>query len=519
MPAPRPDSTKAAPVVPALKQQRVTLSSSPYIEESNLEAAASAITAADQEPRRDTRNSAFLDYYRCPESLADFTLTGEPSPGSGYFQFGSQAICYGRCSQGSVTEHANGDLYDAEKDVVADSNTLRLPFNPSEVLANLRHERYRSSSRGAGLGSPVLRKAYYLVRPLLPVSVRKHLQKMQLRDWKEIPFPNWPVDRTVERILEKLLTLLLHAQSTNQIPFIWFWPNGSPSCAIMTHDVETAAGRDFCPELMDLDDACGVKSSFQVIPQNRYPVTSSFLDRIRSRGFEINVHDLNHDGHLFRTRELFLQRAERINRYGREYGASGFRSGALYHNLDWYEALNFSYDMSVPSVGHLEAQRGGCCSVMPFFVGNILELPVTTTQDYSLFHVLNQYSIDLWKRQVTQITESHGLASFIVHPDYVMEARARATYKSLLAYLAALRSEGKIWIARPGEVNRWWRARSQMKLVYQGNKWVIEGPEKNRARVAYALLEGDRLRYALQPADHEVTQSEAPAPERGEQPA
>ena len=484
--------------------------SSPYIQERNLEAVISGIGATDQEPRRDTRNSAFLDYYRCPEGFADFALTGEPSASSGYFRLGSDAICYGQCSQGSLAKHATDDLYDAEKDIVGDNHTLRLPFDPSEVIANLRYERYRSSSNGAGLGNPILRKAYYLVRPLLPVSGRKHLQRIQLRDWEEIPFPHWPVDLTVERILEKLLALLLKAESTEKIPFIWFWPNGSPSCAIMTHDVETAAGRDFCSELMDLDDACGVKSSFQVIPENRYPVTYSFLDRIRRRGFETNVHDLNHDGHLFRTRELFLRRAERINGYGREYEASGFRSGALYHNLDWYDALNFSYDMSVASVGHLEAQRGGCCSVMPFFVGNIVELPVTTTQDYSLFHVLNQYSTDLWKRQVTQITESHGLASFIVHPDYVMEPRARATYKSLLAYLASLRSERKVWIARPGEVNQWWRARSQMKLVYQGNKWVIEGPEKGKARVAYALLEGGRLRYELQPRDHDVLQSEEP---------
>jgi hypothetical protein len=452
-------------------------------------------------------NSVFLDYYRCPESFADFTLSGEPSPNTGYFQFGSDAICYGQCSQGWLARHTTDQLYDAEKGVVGDNHTARLPFNPSEVIANLRYERYRSSLNGAGLGSPILRKTYYLVRPLLPVAVRKHLQRIQLRDWEEIPFPNWPVDRTAERILERLLASLLRAKSTGKIPFIWFWPNGSSSCVIVTHDVETAAGRDFCPDLMDLDDAYGVKSSFQVIPENRYSVTYSFLEQIRRRGFEVNVHDLNHDGHLFRSRELFLRRAERVNRYGREYEASGFRSGALYHNLDWYEALNFSYDMSVPSVGHLEAQRGGCCSVMPFFVGNILELPVTTTQDYSLFHVLNQYSTDLWKRQVTEIMESHGLASFIVHPDYVIEPRARATYKSLLAYLATLRSEGKTWITRPREVNLWWRARSQMKLVYQGNRWVIEGPEKDKARIAYAVLEGDRLRYELQPVDLEVPQS------------
>ena len=445
--------------------------------------------------------SAFLDHYRCPETFATFTLSGELSEDSGYFRFGPDTICFGRSSSGFRAGHATDELYDALTDVALDGAMLQLPFSPSEIVANLRYERYASASNRNGKmlhGESALRKVYYLVRPLLTVSVRKHLQRIRLRDWNEIPFPGWPVDPTVERILEMLLILLLKAHAVDKIPFVWFWPNGFPSCAIMTHDVEALPGRDFCSHLMDLDDAYGIKSSFQIVPEGRYPVSKGFLNTIQGRGFEIDIHDLNHDGHLFSDRERYLRRAERINRYSREYGAAGFRSAALYRNLDWFEALDFSYDMSVPSVGHLEAQRGGCCSVMPFFIGKILELPVTTTQDYSLFHILNHYSIDLWKRQLTLIMEKHGLASFIVHPDYILEHRARDTYKALLAYLSQLRSEGKIWIALPREVDHWWRERSQMRLSRRGNKWEIEGPGKERARVAYASLEEDCLVYHLE---------------------
>ena len=446
-------------------------------------------------------NSAFLDHYRCPETFATFTLSGELSEDSGYFRFGPDAICFGQSSSGFRAGHATDELYDALTDVALDGAMLQLPFSPSEIVANLRYERYASASNRNGKmlhGDSALRKVYYLVRPLLTVSVRKHLQRIRLRDWNEIPFPGWPVDPTVERILEMLLILLLKAHAVDKIPFVWFWPNGFPSCAIMTHDVEALPGRDFCSHLMDLDDAHGIKSSFQIVPEGRYPVSKGFLNTIQSRGFEIDIHDLNHDGHLFSDRERYLRRAERINRYSREYGAAGFRSAALYRNLDWFEALDFSYDMSVPCVGHLEAQRGGCCSVMPFFIGKILELPVTTTQDYSLFHILNHYSIDLWKRQLALIMEKHGLASFIVHPDYILEHRARDTYKALLSYLSQLRSEGKIWIALPREVDHWWRERSQMRLSRRGNKWEIEGPGKERARVAYASLEEDCVVYHLE---------------------
>lgn len=455
-----------------------------------------------EEVKRDTLDSAFIDYYRCPQSLANFTLTGHPSWGRGFFQFGADATCYGRCSGGAPSERVSGELYDAMTDVVANEKMVQLSFNPSEVIADLRYERYASSENGAGAADGAMalrRKAYYCVRPLLPVWVRKHLQRMQLRDWKKIPFPAWPVDATVERILKRLLVLLLKAGTIERMPFIWFWPNGASSAAVVTHDVETEAGRDSCSNLMDLDHAYGIRSSFQIIPERRYAVSPSWLDEIRRRGFEVNVHDLNHDGRLFDDREEFLLRAARINRYGQEYRASGFRSAALYRNLDWYGALNFSYDMSVPSVGHLEAQRGGCCSVMPYFIGKILELPLTTTQDYSLFHILHQYSTDLWKCQAARIINEYGLISFIVHPDYLIERRARETYKSLLAYLAELQSEGKVWIALPGEVNEWWRARSQMKLLWQGTGWRIEGPQKARARVAYAVLKGDGLAYEFAP--------------------
>lgn len=443
---------------------------------------------------------AFFEYYRCPESFVTLACSGVASGNCGYFHFGPNALCYGRCSSRAPAEHPADTPPDTLADVALERGKVWLPFDPSEVTANLRYEHYASSNgngkrRGA---SSIVSKAYYSVRPLLSVSVRKHLQRMHLRDWREIRFPNWPVDSNVERIFEQLMTLLLEAHAVNSVPFLWFWPDGLPSCAIMTHDVEGLSGRESCSRLMDVDDTWGIKSSFEIVPQGKYPVPDTFLKEIRDRGFEINVHDLDHDGRLFSNRELFLERAAEINNYGRDYRAAGFRSAVLYRNVDWFDALDFAYDMSVPSVANLEAQGGGCCSVTPFFIGKILELPVTTTQDYCLFHILNQYSIDLWKSQIALISERHGLASFIVHPDYLFEPPALCTYKALLSYLDALRSEKKVWIACPQEVNQWWRERSQMRLVRRGDRWEIEGPGKERARIAYASMEGNQLVYRVE---------------------
>lgn len=371
-----------------------------------------------------------------------------------------------------------------------------MPFDPAEIIDNLRLERYAKHSR-QGKWQESLKNAYYCLRPLMHVQIRRSIQRARLDGWRNLQFPHWPVDTTVENLCEELLRLSMKAQGVNRVPFIWFWPDGAQSCVVMTHDIETERGKTFCNELMDLDDSFGIKASIQVVPEGRYEVSAAFIQGIRDRGFEVNVQDLNHDGHLFRNREEFLRRAQRINEYGKHYGAKGFRAAVLYRNLDWYDALEFSFDMSVPNVAHLDPQRGGCCTVMPYFVGDILEIPLTTTQDYMLFHLLNDYSLDLWKAQTELIVEKNGLMSFIVHPDYVIEKRARGIYRELLSFLRQLDSTRRIWFALPGEIDRWWRARNRMRMVHGDGKWHIEGEGAERAKVAFAKTAGDQLEYEI----------------------
>lgn len=432
--------------------------------------------------------------FRCPEQLCSFELANELSTDPGYFRFGEDTTCYGRCV-GQPPTNPTAALYDLLSDVRIDGSTATLPFDPADTIANLRLERYVAGASDPG--SKFLSNAYYFTRPLMPVWFRRHLQRLRLNGSRKVQFPRWPVDSTVERIQEALLSIAIEAQGGEEVPFVWFWPQGVSSCAIITHDVEAQAGLDFCPQLMDIDDSFGIKSSFQLVPEKRYVVFDDALNSFRERGFEINVHDLNHDGHLYSEREEFLRRARKINRYARRYGARGFRSGALYRNLNWYDALEFDYDMSVPSAGHLEAQGGGCCTIRPYFINKMVELPVTTTQDYSLFHILNDYSIDLWKQEIETIMQRHGLMSFIVHPDYIREKKAQQTYHLLLGHLAQLRAEGKIWIALPGEVADWWRQRSQMTLVYDQGEWQVSGPNAEKAKVAYAHTDEHKLAYKI----------------------
>jgi len=440
------------------------------------------------------------DHFRCPDDFLDLTVSGDLSADSGYFRFGADALCYGQLSSATPSAKVTGPLHDALKNVRANGSSLHLPFDPVQIVNNLRHERYQCNhalGRTANKSSGLVRKLYYLVRPLLSVALRKHLQRLYLGDWEQIPFPNWPVDTTVESIHEQLLGLSMESRNCAKVPFIWFWPKGALSCTSVTHDVESVAGWDACADLMDLDDSFGIKSAFQVIPEERYPVPQARLDSIKDRGFELNVHDLNHDGNLMTDPDEFLRRAPEINRHGKKFGALGFRSAVLYRNIDWYGALDFSYDMSVPNVAHLDPQRGGCCTVFPFFNGNMIELPVTMAQDYSLFHILNDYSIDLWKQQIFLIRKKHGLMQMIVHPDYIIGPAERRVYVELLGYLSELREQGETWIALPAEIAAWWRLRHKLKMVSKDGSWHIQGEGREAARIAYASIVDGQLTYQI----------------------
>ena len=441
-------------------------------------------------------SEALCKYFRLPQSWIQVYCNQGDTGNDGFFAFGEDTVCFGGCSSVPIAPTVKHPLADALRYAQVGTNSVHLPFNLDDVVYNLHNERYALSESASPLRK-IIRRAYYWLRPALGVRVRRYLQRVYFSGWESIPFPHWPVDRSVDRLMERVLALGIKASGGNPLPFIWFWPEGHNSACIVTHDVETATGRDFCSKLMDLDDSCGMKSAFQVIPEKRYEVPAAFLADIRARQFEVNVHDLNHDGLLFSNKQTFMQRVGAINRYGKQFGAIGFRSGIMYRNQEWFDALDFEYDMSVPNIAHFEPQRGGCCTIMPFFIGNLLELPLTTTQDYTLFHILGLHTLDIWEREIDAVHRNHGLISILVHPDYILEPREQGIYLRLLRHIAGRASKENIWLTTPSEVNNWWRIRSKLSLEQKDGSWQIVGDGCDRARIAYACLDGESLRYSL----------------------
>src|SRR4051812_40294015 len=182
-----------------------------------------------------------IDHYRCPTNFFNSEVQGKLSADPIFFQFGPGIICYGRSSSAKIS--------------FADSR-LHLPFDPAEVIDNLRLERYLGKQRER-IG--LLRKLYYYIRPFTNLAARRSIQRFHARNWQKNTFPHWPVDTTVENLFEELLLLEMRAKGVDRVPFIWFWPEGAQAAFIMTHDVENQSGRDYCNMLMDINDAHGIK--------------------------------------------------------------------------------------------------------------------------------------------------------------------------------------------------------------------------------------------------------------------
>jgi len=256
------------------------------------------------------------------------------------------------------------------------------------------------------------------------------------------------------------------------------WPHGKKFAFVLTHDVESKAGLDRCRSLMELELNLGFRSSFNFIPEGSYLVPAQLRQELTANGFEVGIHDLKHDGHLFSSRRRFKRRAKRINDYAREWGASGFRSGFMLRNLDWLHDLDVQYDASTFDTDPFEPQPQGRHTIFPFWVPcpngdspkyersalssssqGYVELPYTLPQDFTLFVLLQEKTPEIWMRKLDWIAQHGGMALVDVHPDYLCFDDAIATsteypvahYKSLLEYVSR-RYSGAFWNTTPRNV-------------------------------------------------------------------
>ncbi len=290
-------------------------------------------------------------------------------------------------------------------------------------------------------------KIYYWLKPVIPRNLRLWLRRLVANRRLKQTRKSWPI-----------------LESAAEPPEGWpGWPNGKKFAFVVTHDVEGAQGLSRCQKLADLNKAMSVRASFNFVPEGEYCVPDVLRGSLEQDGFEVGVHDLRHDGSLYRSAKHFREQTGLINHYVKKWGAWGFRSGFMFHNLDWLQNLDILYDASTFDTDPFEPQPDGAGTIFPFWVQSngakgYVELPYTLAQDFTLFVLLKETTIDLWMKKLDWVAEHGGMALVITHPDYMSfdgkpsdHEYAVDLYERLLKYVMT-RYQDTCWFALPREV-------------------------------------------------------------------
>ena len=297
----------------------------------------------------------------------------------------------------------------------------------------------------------IFNKAYYVLKPVLPWYLRIALRRLRAVSTQHMCSGVWPID----------------TRAGTHPPGWPGWPDGKRFALVLTHDVEGKKGLARVEQLTEIELKYGFHSSFNFVPEGEYRLPCSTREMLNLRGFEVGVHGLKHDGKLYRSKTAFAANAGRINNYVRQWNASGFRSPLMQHRLGWLHALDIEYDASTFDTDPFEPESDGTGTTFPFWVSGknntgYVELPYTLVQDFTLFVVLRQANIDIWKHKLDWIAEHGGMALLNSHPDYMAFAGNQgrdeypvSRYEEFLQYVREKYNDS-VWAARPCDVARYY---------------------------------------------------------------
>ena len=297
----------------------------------------------------------------------------------------------------------------------------------------------------------LISRMFYALKPMIPRSLQLYLRRLLIRGKLPIYKDKWPI--------------LINAGKKPS--FFKGWPDSKGFAVVLTHDVELIGGVNKVMDLLDLEKSMGFRSSFNFVPE-RYEVIKEVRDYVQAQGFEVGVHGLNHDGKLFQSSKIFQARAKKINSYLKEWNAIGFRSPAMHHNLEWIKKLNIQYDLSTFDTDPFEPQSDAVETIFPFWVGDAedgyVELPYTLPQDFTLFVLMQQPTIEIWKKKLDWVVSKEGMALINVHPDYLafnqskqgMEEFPVAFYEEFLNHIKT-QYKGRYWNPLPTEIAAFWK--------------------------------------------------------------
>ena len=148
-------------------------------------------------------------------------------------------------------------------------------------------------------------QGYYAVRPLIPRRVQLFARRRYSVIQRRAEFPRWPIEPSLHDFYDWFGHLLAEIAGT-PVPYIAPWPRGQRWALVLTHDVETDAGRDRIGDLRAVEN--GSDCVCVEFRPRRYTTPLVLIDDLTDAGFEVGVHGLYHDGRDLSPKRLAAAR-------------------------------------------------------------------------------------------------------------------------------------------------------------------------------------------------------------------
>jgi hypothetical protein len=302
-------------------------------------------------------------------------------------------------------------------------------------------------------------------------SASRSSSRWEIRGRARLTFPRWPCETALIEYWRRWLSDTLEELRLSDGWHLAFWPEGARCSIVLTHDIHNVNDLAQIDEISDLEERFGFRSAWY-LPLEDLEVDWRRICALQSRGFEFGVGGVR--GADASSSEPALRRLRpRLEQTIRGHQIRGFRAPSVCRNVAWISGLDFDFDSTFCDTDPFDSKPGGTCSIFPFFIGGMVELPVTLGRDHTLIQFLRRNPLSIWSLKARWIASAGGMILAATEPRFLSVESYLAAYKDLLTELSGLQA----WRARPSEVAAWWRHRNQASLLISQTKPVLAGSD------------------------------------------
>ena len=210
-----------------------------------------------------------------------------------------------------------------------------------------------------------------------------------------------------------------------------------------------------------------------------YKLNHELLHQATNNGFEIGLHDYNHDGRLVMLNEKEIKNRISLSQdFIKEYSVEGIRSPGFLRSMKFYSVIKelFNYDMSIVDYSFLFPYPGdGCRTSQPLLFEDLILLPSSLIRDGEALALglKPKEILNTWITKYNWLKSKNSLIVLLTHPDKGFSGRKDMLeiYKIFLEYVT---NDDDCWASTAKEVT---------KYLKQNKRYLIQAPNSDGSSI------------------------------------